>query len=227
MPLRRERGIHRAAEDHREFVHACGRNLARGRDAAAHRKAVGCHTGRLRAGGDPAANQVDAILRQRYAWPSGMRPPTAACALDLVHDVALVRIARVHAQQGRHFVARDVHQHRVAVGRVEPQSLRRIGADVALRADRRENRVLDFLEVGIARRLSRNWLTILVQSFAASGGASGQNQHQLRQQKSFCRQKVGLFQRHADTPRFHCVTGIGNSRWHRGSARVKNSRTLG
>jgi hypothetical protein len=54
-----------------------------------------------------------------------------------------------------------------------------------LRADGREDRVLDFLEVGLHRRNNGNRLTVLVEAFAVAGGARRQNQHDRGQKKSF------------------------------------------
>ena len=129
----------------------------------------------------------------------------------------------IDAQQARHFAAGHVDQHGVAVGRIEPQTLRRVGADVALRADRRENRVLDLLEVGMHRRHNRNRLTVLVESFAISGASSRQAINARHDSKNpFAARKLVLIHGHADTPRVHARRALVTRRWHAVPRRAKN-----
>ena len=78
VPLTRERRVDIAGKDHRESCSALRRHFARARNAAGPTVRL---LGATAAGGAPAAIQLR-IRSMRScgnaAWPSGMRPPTAA-----------------------------------------------------------------------------------------------------------------------------------------------------
>jgi hypothetical protein len=86
-------------------------------------------------------------------------------ALELLNHIAVGWIAWFHPQQARHLLTGDAHQQVVTIRRIEPQAVRRTGADVAHRTDRGEHMGLNRVEVrrqraGAARsRLQR--LTLL------------------------------------------------------------------
>ena len=102
------------------------------------------------------AHQIDLILR-KIGWAvRGHAHADGGVALNFLHEVAGVGIAGVDAHEARHFGARHVDQQRVTIARIEPQSLRRVGALMAAAADGREYRVLDFLEIVVSGRTGRH-----------------------------------------------------------------------
>jgi hypothetical protein len=98
-------------------------------------------------------------------------------ALYLLHEIAGVRIAGIHAQRARDLGARDVDQQRVAVARIEPQALRCAGADVACGADGREYRVLDFLKIVVSDRHVGNRTAVCVEPGTIAGATREREHH--------------------------------------------------
>jgi hypothetical protein len=116
------------------------RRCASGEDGIRGRSAIG----------DPLPDRVDGFLRQRRAAERHASADRGR-ALDLLNQVAVVRIAWLDAQERGHLDARHVDEHRLRHAFLEPQALRRAGAGVTGRADRREDIVLDRLQRGFDR----------------------------------------------------------------------------
>ena len=106
-----------------------------------------------------------------------------ACAdrgmpFQLLNDVAQIRIARLDSKQAWNLGAGNANQQVVAVGRIQAQSFRRIGAGMTHRADGRKDLRLNRTEVGRERSVAlgarHQRLAVRIESCAVPGAAGEQ-----------------------------------------------------
>ena len=108
----------------------------------------------LRAVADPLTDDGDRGVGEG-GFAEGHASSDRSGAAQLLNDVTVRRIARLHAHERRHFRARHSHEQGVAMALVELQAFGRAGSGMAHAADRRGHVLLYRCEVCAERGARR------------------------------------------------------------------------